>query len=497
VILLPASLLRDDRGTQLRQVLLHELGHVHQRDGWGSLLFCVTLPVLYFHPLYWWLRRGAELARELVADDWAARADGKEAYVTELVALARTRVAGSIGPVGAVGILQVRSHFYRRMRMLLQRHRPLATRCSTPCRAAMGVLAVALVIGMASVLGVGPARAQSATPADAAPAAEKVADVPADHVIGVGDLVSVSDADPNAPAKALRVNKDGNVTIPVLGSIKATGMTGAELERSIARTLRDKNLIPDAPITVRVVEARPAGVGAPPAIPAPPKPPLADPPASDASGGQNDSIEERMRKARLVEVRKARDLAVQRQRALEDAKRAESDAAAVGNAGTPAPGADGGANSAKRPPTGTRWPGGFTPAEGTNEKPAGADVAPAAGGTRAVVGGVQLDLVNLANSMVDAGGAVRLAKVNYEAHAQLAKEKGISNLELETSKANLETAAKRLNLLRSIAEVALQSAQDDFRRTKAMYEKGVGDQQSLSEATSKVKMLELIVAGAQ
>src|SRR5207302_3710312 len=114
IILLPAALLDEGCAVQLRQVLLHERGHVEQRDGWGSLLFSLGLPALYFHPLYWWLRRSCALARELVVDDRAARADGKAAYVTHLIALARGSRAMSISPVGAIGILQIRSHFYRR-----------------------------------------------------------------------------------------------------------------------------------------------------------------------------------------------------------------------------------------------------------------------------------------------------------------------------------------------------------------------------------------------
>jgi beta-lactamase regulating signal transducer with metallopeptidase domain len=168
MILLPASLLRDDRQTQLRQVLLHELGHIQQGDGWGSLLFNLALPLLYFHPLYWILRRCAGLSRELVTDDWAARADGKETYVTQLISLARTRAAITLSPVGTIGILQTRSHFYRRMHMLLQRPQPLATQCSATCRAALVVTVLASIICSASILGVRPAIAQvGSTPAPA------------------------------------------------------------------------------------------------------------------------------------------------------------------------------------------------------------------------------------------------------------------------------------------------------------------------------------------
>ena len=55
----------------------------------GNLLFELAFPLLFFHPLYWWLRAEVRMAAELVADDWAAGQTGKEVYVAELVALAR------------------------------------------------------------------------------------------------------------------------------------------------------------------------------------------------------------------------------------------------------------------------------------------------------------------------------------------------------------------------------------------------------------------------
>jgi hypothetical protein len=278
-------------------------------------------------------------------------------------------------------------------------------------------------------------------------------------------------------------------------------MTGAELERSIARNLRDKNLIPNAPITVRVVEARPVGTQA--AVPgedagrAPEPRQSTD--AAAVAGGASDAaravrdmsaaqigmIDQQMRQLQVDRAALQDQLAALRAKGLADEHpdvRLIRDRLGI---------MDRSIEQRARAWRDLQLKIGQAKAAVDRRE----DQIPA--GARAAVGGVQLDLVNLANSMVDAGGAVRLAKVNYDVQAQLSKGGGGSNLELETAKANLETAAKRLNLLRSIAEVALQSAQDDFRRAKAMYEKGVGDQQSLSEATSKVKMLELIVAGAQ
>jgi multidrug resistance efflux pump len=109
---------------------------------------------------------------------------------------------------------------------------------------------------------------------------------------------------------------------------------------------------------------------------------------------------------------------------------------------------------------------------------------------------VQLDLINLANSLVDAAGAVRGAKVKYEKVDRLAKSGAFTELELATAQNDLETARNRLNLLRSIAEVALQSAEADVARTKQMFEKGLVSTQEMDAGTAKLKMLQLILKGA-
>jgi len=162
VVLIPAAMLRPEARLGLRQVILHEAAHVRRHDGVGNFIFCIALPLLYGHPLYWLLRRQAGLARELIADDQAARADGKAAYAEQLIALARAGAARMPTPVAAIGIFQNRSHFYRRMHMLLERKTSLPVRCSTLGRAAMAAAVVVAVGGATAFLGVRPARAADA-----------------------------------------------------------------------------------------------------------------------------------------------------------------------------------------------------------------------------------------------------------------------------------------------------------------------------------------------
>jgi multidrug resistance efflux pump len=105
--------------------------------------------------------------------------------------------------------------------------------------------------------------------------------------------------------------------------------------------------------------------------------------------------------------------------------------------------------------------------------------------------------VNLTNSLVDAAGAVRVAKANLDAHKRLADAGRGGEVELATAESNLQTAAKRLELLKGIASIALEAATADAKRAEQLYKQGVESAQATSEATSKMKMLELIVKGVE
>jgi beta-lactamase regulating signal transducer with metallopeptidase domain len=171
-VVVPQSLCRPDRTGPLRHVLRHELAHISQRDASGRFLFNLAFPVLYFHPLYWWLRSRAALAAELIADDSAARHGPKESYVEALIALAKEHGLQQAPSFGLQGLFGSQSQFYRRMQMLVNRESRLASRCSRRWRwvyPAACFLAVALV---ASAVGVRSGRAQDAS----APPDKKAAD---------------------------------------------------------------------------------------------------------------------------------------------------------------------------------------------------------------------------------------------------------------------------------------------------------------------------------
>ena len=81
-----------------------------------------------------------------------------------------------------------------------------------------------------------------------------------DYVIGANDLLSISITEVAGPGvesvKTTRVSESGRVSLPLVGSTQASGMTEAELEKAIAQKYRDANIIQNASVSVTVIEAR-------------------------------------------------------------------------------------------------------------------------------------------------------------------------------------------------------------------------------------------------
>lgn len=144
VILLPAGLCdRDDSGA-LRDVLAHEWSHVEKRDAWTWNLACLSGLVLFYQPLFWWLRRQLRLCQDFLADARAAAEGSAEDYAAFLVGLARVR--RSVPYVPALGIGDNGSNLYRRVVMLVQDREPLERRCRTAWSLAAAAVAVLVIV---------------------------------------------------------------------------------------------------------------------------------------------------------------------------------------------------------------------------------------------------------------------------------------------------------------------------------------------------------------
>ena len=82
--------------------------------------------MLFYQPLFWWLRRQLRLCQDYLADDRAAALASAEDYATYLVRLA---IASERSALQALGVSDRRSNLYRRVAMLVQDHEPLEHRC--------------------------------------------------------------------------------------------------------------------------------------------------------------------------------------------------------------------------------------------------------------------------------------------------------------------------------------------------------------------------------
>jgi hypothetical protein len=530
VILLPKTLLRDGSAARVRQVILHELGHVLRRDAVGNAIFNLALAVLWFHPLYWWLRGQASFAREMVADDWAAAFDGKEAYVAELVRLARSRIGGEglaggeglgvVGPAGTIGIFGRGSDFFRRMRMLLQNDDRLAVRCSRIWRAGVATVVVGAIALGATFAGVRPVRADDEPTKPAAPAAVPVSPVapvaaPAPEAAPLPTPAAApvpGEVDHPAEPAPQKVRAQYDLKARYIAAQEAHADVAHEHEEAAevdddATDLRDQmkalqKARDDLAKQVAKLEADIAKI----------------------RGNKGDNDEQRMKELadqraeilmrrseldqKLADIRAKSDyLAAQRNyraaaRDVTAAKRATATvkpmapAAAYGRTAA-APGA--GNYPALTPPAQAQIPARTPWAAQFGGRPGAAGAAqnqPAGfGGGEMGVGTVHLDLVNLANSVADASGAVRIAEAQLKVAAR-AEKVGAAAGDVATAEAQYQAARKRQELLRGIASLALEGAARDLQRFEKLADQGLIPQDQFEERRSKVQMLKLIYESA-
>jgi protein involved in polysaccharide export with SLBB domain len=81
-----------------------------------------------------------------------------------------------------------------------------------------------------------------------------------DYSLGPNDLVSVTITDLVAPqvqsTETKRVSESGTVSLPLVGPVRATGLTEAQFETAVQQVYADRGLIRNAQVSVTVIEAR-------------------------------------------------------------------------------------------------------------------------------------------------------------------------------------------------------------------------------------------------
>ncbi len=148
-ILLPVPQAEQVPPPQLEAVLAHEWAHIRRGDLWLLALSRTLLPLLFAHPLYWWLRGRIRQDQEALADAAAVGHGSAVDYAATL--LAWFRLGNERHSAVALAFGGRPSQLKRRIAMLLNPDWPVETHCpgrlrwSITALAAVGVLTLSVL----------------------------------------------------------------------------------------------------------------------------------------------------------------------------------------------------------------------------------------------------------------------------------------------------------------------------------------------------------------
>jgi beta-lactamase regulating signal transducer with metallopeptidase domain len=209
-IVIPCMLFETLSHSELQQIVLHEIAHLHRRDDWSNLAQKLIEAALPIQPAVYWLGYQMSLAREMACDDWVIAATGTPrpyaAALTKVAEFSQWRRAGVL----AAGASGNRSQLFRRVRQMLDHTRNAAPKITVIPLAS----ALAVVVGLTCLSARAPqliAFAQSVAPASspAKPIAPKAAPAPqsprAHTAMTVAALAPRAPMVPAAPASAVAV----------------------------------------------------------------------------------------------------------------------------------------------------------------------------------------------------------------------------------------------------------------------------------------------------
>jgi polysaccharide export outer membrane protein len=81
-----------------------------------------------------------------------------------------------------------------------------------------------------------------------------------DYRLAAGDQVRIITFSDEQLTGDFRVNDSGNIALPLLGPVKAEGLTTNQLERKVVQALQQKNLYRDPSVAVEIIAYRPVFV---------------------------------------------------------------------------------------------------------------------------------------------------------------------------------------------------------------------------------------------
>jgi beta-lactamase regulating signal transducer with metallopeptidase domain len=147
-LLVPCELWPDLAESQQTALIAHELAHLKRKDHWVRWLDLAVAGLYWWHPVFWWARRGLREAEEQCCDAWAVWATprGSRTYAAALLAaLEFVSGAPTAGVAAAAAVISGRRHvscLKRRMRMIVQARTPKALSWA----GRLGVLGLATLI---------------------------------------------------------------------------------------------------------------------------------------------------------------------------------------------------------------------------------------------------------------------------------------------------------------------------------------------------------------
>lgn len=191
LIMLPQSVVSEKNSWTMRYFLAHELAHVRRRDSWTWQLALCLHVFLFYHPLYWLLRRMLLVSMDRLADAEAA-GEGETPldYAAFLVRLARYRQLPI--PQLTLGVADKHSQLRQRVEYLVNAPGATAMFCST--RKSLAIAVAALAIGLIS----SAIRLEERATADDQPASKPPLNESADNAA----TITADQAPPTAPAAA-------------------------------------------------------------------------------------------------------------------------------------------------------------------------------------------------------------------------------------------------------------------------------------------------------
>jgi beta-lactamase regulating signal transducer with metallopeptidase domain len=148
-ILLPMALLHQLSATDLEQVVLHEMGHLHRADDWFNLLQKISVMLFPLNPVLFWVERRLCAEREFACDDRVLLSHcDKKSYALCLTRLAEITLVRR-GLSLALGAWERRPELARRVLRILRRSDETMRRGPAACLA--GCLLLAVLVGAISL----------------------------------------------------------------------------------------------------------------------------------------------------------------------------------------------------------------------------------------------------------------------------------------------------------------------------------------------------------